>query len=469
MKKMKQLLVVLLLVVMCFTLTACKKDAGAPEVPATDVPVATDAPATDAPAADAADAPAAAVGNPDDVMATVNGKNVLRSEVDGYFADMQQFYADYGYDTTSAEMVTLLSSFALETAVEYELMDQQIEKQGLALTAEEREDAAQEARENWELLLADGLSYYGITDASTEEERAATLVTVLAELEAGGITETSYIEESILMSGYDKLQNEIIKDVAVTDEEVKAHYNELVEADRVAYENDAGSYEMMNYYNNMYLAYGMSDYYVDIYYKPTGYRAVTHILLEVDEALMTAYTDLQAAYEEQQDAETAPENPVTEEQIEAARLAIIASVQPTLDEINAQLAAGTAFNDLIPQYSADPGMQDEAAIAAGYEVHMDSVTWDPVFTAAAFSVENVGDVSEPVVGSYGVHVVCYDHDVEGGPVALTDDMAELLRTQLLTSRQSETFYAAIDQWQSEAQIVYSDEAAAIKAAAEALQ
>ena len=455
MKHNTRLAALLMALAMLLTMTACSKE------PKNDAPVVTQAPAV----ADTAAQPAA-----DYVMATVNGTSVTYGEYAGYLATMVTYYTNYGYDVSDPTFYAMLKQFALQTGVEYAVMNQKLTELGLALTDAEKEATMASAKEYWESQVAAGMTYYGITDESTEEERAATLVSVLAELEAMGYTEESYVAESVQFAGYDKLYEDMTKDVTVTEEAVINHYNTLVAADKAAYENDAAAYEQVQQTNQFALMYGMTDYYTDLFYMPEGYRAVTHILLEVDEALLTAYTDLQAAYEEQQltleEGGEVTGDLVTADEVENARLAIIASVQPKIDEINQKLAGGAAFNDLIPEYSMDTGMTTPEAIAEGYAVHMDSIMWDPVFTAAAFSVDTIGQVSQPVVGMYGVHLVHYDHDVTGGPLELTDELKAGFMTELLTNAKDEIYYGAIEQWVGEATIVYSDEAKAIMGLAE---
>ena len=116
----------------------------------------------------------------------------------------------------------------------------------------------------------------------------------------------------------------------------------LVEADKEKYEGHVDQYENDQYMNRMYAAYGYTDYITPQYYVPSGYRGVSHILLDVDDTLMETYTNLLATYEEQQDqieaGEEVTEELVTLEQVEAAKQAIIDSVQPTIDEINQKLA-----------------------------------------------------------------------------------------------------------------------------------
>lgn len=443
MKMMKRMLALLLMLAVCFTLTACKKEEPAVETTQTATTTST----------------------ADDVMLTVGGAPLTRAAYEGYLKSLQDYYANYGYDVTSADIAPMLQQFALQTGIEYLVLDLKLVELGLALTEEEKNAALTAAKEEWDATIQDGLAYYGITSESSEEDRNATLLSVLAELEAMGYTEESYLADSVQYAGYDKLVDYAAKDVNVTDEDVVNHFNSLVENDKALYENDAAAYEQAQYMNQMYMMYGMSDYATPIYYKPAGYRLVTHILLEASEELLTAYTDLQAAYEEQQatleEGGTVEGELVTAEEVENARLAILAYVQPTVDEINQKLADGATFAELIPQYTTDPGMADEASIAAGYEVHMDSVNWVIPFRDQSFTVSNIGDVTAPVVTDYGVHIIQYVADVPAGPVELTDELRASFKESLLSTAISDAYNNAIAQWTSEATIVYSDEAKAI--------
>ena len=403
-------------------------------------------------------------GSPADVMATVNGTEITREEYDAFWSIVNSYYANEGYDVTVEANAMAIKEIALMNLVQYALMDQMIVELGVSLTDEETADATQQGREAWESDVNNGLKYYGYTSEMAEEEQAALLVQVLSELETMGYTEQSYIEDALENALYSKLEEEIVKDIAVSDEEVIACFNELVAADEVAYKNDAAGYEYMQYMNDMYLMYGYTEYYTDLYYFPEGYRKVTHILLKPDEALLTAYNDLQATYEEQQlaleEGTEVTAELVTAEAVEAARLAIVADVQPTLDEINQKLAEGVAFAELIPLYTADTGMNTAESIAAGYDVHMDSINWVTQFRDAAFTVDNIGDVTEPVVSEFGVHVLQYVADVPGGPVELTKDLMEALRMSLLEPLQVNVINATMNEWMAEAEITFSDEASA---------
>ena len=463
MKNMKRLLLALVLVALCCALAACQKES---------TPSATATPEAQTTVADttAADVTAEPAGNPDDVMLTVGDYTLTRAKYENYLNSLTSYYSNYGYDVTDAELLAQLKQWALQTGVEYAVMDQKLVELGLSLTDEEKAAATESAKAEWEAVIEEGLTYYGLTEESTEEERANLLVTVLSELEAGGYTEESYIADTITYAGYDKLYAHAAKDVTVTEEDVVEYYNSLVENDKSLYEGNAASYEQAQYMNQLYAAYGMSDYVTDIYYKPDGYRLVTHILLSVDEALLTAYTDLQASYEEQQntleEGGEVTDTLITAEEIENARLAILAAVQPTVDEINQKLADGATFAELIPVYTTDPGMQDEASIAAGYEVHMDSVNWVTEFRDQAFTVDTIGAVTAPVVTDYGVHILQYVADVPGGATELTEELKASFQATLLKNAQDNAYYAAIDEWVAAANVVYSDEAQAMLSAVE---
>ena len=396
--------------------------------------------------------PALAEGSPEDVLATVNGAAVTRATYQARLEGLQDIYASYGNDVTDPTIAAVLAQIALDNVVEYALLDSVIVANGLELTEEELADAAQIAREDFYLQvdqIVDQYGEYGLADISTEEGRAAVMLEVLSQLEAMGVTEASYIADAQRYAAYDKVYAWATADVTVSEEKVRAHYDSLVEADRVAYANDVAAYEAMLDNNEMALMFGMPDYYVDLYYIPEGYRVVTHILLQADDAALATYTAVNA------NAASTPE------QIAEARDAVLASVQPKVDEINARLAAGESFNALIPEYTIDPGMMDETAIAAGYQVHAQSTGWVTPFRDAIFTVDNIGDVTAPVVTDYGVHLICYVADVPGGPVPYTDDVRALLTEALLAPLQSAAYETALQGWMAEAVIYYSAEAQAI--------
>lgn len=402
-----------------------------------------------------------------DVMATVNGEPVLRETVENIASNLSYTYSQYGYDTTTDENVKIINQIALDYAIQYALMDQKAAEWGLdQFTDEEMESLKASNAESWNSLVDSYVSYYGnLTDESTDEEKLAAKTSALAALEAMGYTEDVMMQSTLEEERYNRVRNKMIENVEVTDDEVQSAFDTQVESDKASYEGNVAYYEYMTQY------YGQTSYYV-----PEGYRGITHILLTVDDDLLQNYEDLAAKLEEQEEAEDTDtteatatdvteetETPVTQADVDAAYQAILDSVQPTIDEINQKLADGASFADLITEYGADPGMQSEPYKSEGYSVHQDSVIWDAAFVKAAFSVEKVGDVSEPVVGSYGVHIVYYLRDVPSGAVDLTDDIKEDLKSTLLSEKENEAFTTTMQLWRDASKIEYTAEIEALDA------
>lgn len=431
----------------------------APE--ATDVPEATEAPeATDVP--EATEAPTAEPTTaPDTVLANLNGQGITYKDVDTVAQELMYNYSQYGYDFSDAAMQKSIYQLAMQYALQLNMMEQKAVEMGLdTITDEEKAELEKEVNANWNSLVDQYVAYYGgLSSDATDEDKAAARVSILADLEAMGYTEAVMLETTMDNVKLDKVEAEMVKGAEVTDEEIVEAFNEQVKQDETRYSEDVATYEYMTGY------YGQTSYY-----QPAGYRGITHILLKVDQELLTNYQTLVAKLEEQQEEEeeaaatptdaaspTDIEEPVTQEQVDAAYQAIIDSVAETIAEINAKLAEGVAFADLVAEYGTDPGMEQEPYKSEGYAVHMDSIMWDPAFVQAAFSVDNVGDVAEPVVGNYGVHIVQYTCDIPAGPVELTEEIKNTLRETLLATKENELFNSTMKEWLDSAELVYTAE------------
>ena len=421
-----------------------------------------------------AEAPAATE-EPPVLLVTVNGEEIMSNDSEVLYWIGYYLYqlASSGYDTSDTEMLDMINQYALYNAMRYYVIRQKAAELSLdKVSDEEKARMEADAKENWEQAIA---SYtQGVTEESSDDDKAAARADAIAALKNDGYEEESYINEYIDSETTNLLITRLMDHVSagmdVTDDEIQAYFNELVEEDKANYANDISNYEFYTQY-----------YQQPSYYTPEGYRGISHILLKVDDELMNTWKDLSARLEEQKNAEAEPEEtptpdgseesvepaeptdtpaptaePVTEEMVEAARQAILDSVQPTVDEIKAKLKDGVSFDDLILEYGTDPGMQNEATRKAGYAVHKDSILWDPAFTAGAIALEKIGDVSEPVLGQYGVHILYYLRDIPGGAVELTDAMKTEIHDNLLDQKRSEALNTALDKWIEEAAIVYTE-------------
>ena len=276
------------------------------------------------------------------------------------------------------------------------------------------------------------------------------------------------LENESMIAAQTKLRTEVVKDVAVTDEEIAAEYQVRADEAKANYELTPAAYGTDVSNGN------------PVYYTPAGYRYVKHVLISYSDAMQDAITDMQNSLSTTQrqldtaraDLEALAEDATAEAEelnatIEsltaeaadlAAQLAELqaaadAEIQPTVDEVAAKIAAGEDFNALIEQYNTDPGM---TADSIGYPVSEASTNWVDEFKSASMALASVGDVSAAVPSTYGVHFIKYESDAAEGPVAL-ETVKEAISAELLVTKQDEFFNATIDQWIEEAQPkVYED-------------
>jgi len=392
----------------------------------------------------------------DDVVATVNGEDVAGEDV---LASYQQVVNYYG--EPDAEYMDVYYAVAMEEAITMKLITQTAAEKGLdQYTQEELDGLYATADQEWQYALDNYVSYnLEETDETTEEDRAAAYTDAESYYNLMGYSQKTLRESYLQNETYERVKAELCKDVAVTDDEVITYYNDTVASDKETYEFDIDAYE-----NQLLMfQYGYAD--SEPWYKPEGYRYIKHILLAVDEDLMKTYTDLVARYEEQMNdeetgetpdtdtdaaEETTATEPVTMEDIDAAKAAIIASVQTKVDEINAKLAEGASFDDLIAEYGTDPGMTSED-YPNGYEVSRSSYGFVTEFVSGAFSVDEIGDVSEPFLSDYGVHIIKYVGNVPAGPKELTDELESIVYDTLYSQKCD----AVLNDWHAASDIAYT--------------
>ncbi len=73
-------------------------------------------------------------------------------------------------------------------------------------------------------------------------------------------------------------------------------------------------------------------------------------------------------------------------------------------ETRTKILAGADFNEVAKPLSDDPS----ARLNAGRMDYFDKPKMDPAFADAAFALKNVGDVSDPVLSTFGYHLIRLD-------------------------------------------------------------
>lgn len=401
-------------------------------------------------------------------------KGEIQEQVNSQLDYMTYIYSLYGYsfDPTSADAIadaqdTVINSFKTQL-----VSQAKIAELGLGeLTAEEEAEAQANAEETYQSNLDYILdANYADSELSDEEKTEQ----AKAELEELGYSLEAALEDAKETILNDKLRAEIIKDVAVSDEEIQAEFDSRVASAKDTYENNTASWTTAA--NNG----------TTLYYTPAGVRFVKQILikfLEDDQtkidAANAAVTDANSKITEANskvsdaqailDDENATEEDKTaaeadlataQEELAAAQEALtaaqaeaqealetaFANIDAAADEVLSELEIGADWDTLMADKNEDPGMQSGITAERGYAVSADMTSFDPAFVQAAMALENVGDVSDKTRGdSYGYYIIKYVSDAVEGPIDLAEVKDDLEAT-LLSTKQDSTYDETIQSW-----------------------
>ena len=418
-----------------------------------------------------------------EAVAVVNGEVITKGEVKNtydYYVNYYNYMSSY-YGTTMD--TSSLKGDIIELFVKNKIVEQKAKELGLdQLSDEDKATVEAKAAETLDEYVTEHGDEVNTEGMSDEDARAA----VLKHLEEEGVTLDALIEDETASFIANRVRESVIADVAVADSDLEEAYNKEVSEDESAFTNSTYLYEL-------YRTNGTT-----IYWNPEGYRTVTHILLKRTDEQAAALKALQDELNSVEDAigkleapaddaeapaeaektegeategeaaegETAEaaegETVVTLEDLEARRNELLnamtdldaehlASFSEKIEEIQAKLAEGADFEALIEEYGEDPGMQNEPTKTTGYYISASSSNYDAAFAEAAMALEKVGDVSEPVLGTSGVHIIRYESDVTPGPVPM-EEVRDKLSESLLSDKQNEAYNAAYQSWRDAAKV-----------------
>ena len=406
--------------------------------------------------------------------AVVGGEVITKGEAQSlydYYVDYYTYlYSMYGMSSDSLDTEALKQN-ALDALVEQKLVAQKAAAMGLdQLTDEQKAEVEEKANADFENYISTYEADVRKDEMTDEEARAATV----AYLEENGITIDSLVENQTASYVANLLREDTVKDVTVSDEELKTAYDEKVAADESSYSGSAYLYER-NVTNG-----------TTVYWNPEGYRTVKHILFKLSDeqkaeltALETELSDLEKRIDAlenpateapdatdapettaEPDATAEPEETMTleelnalkadkEKEIEDKKAELLASFQDKIDEVTRRFADGESFDDLMAEFGEDPGMQSEPGKTHGYVVSADSTMWEAAFTEHAMAIEKPGELSEAFLGSNGVHIIYYVGDVTPGATPF-EDVKDELSASTLTTKQDEAYNEAYEIWKTEA-------------------
>ena len=372
------------------------------------------------------------------VVAEFDGGTLTSDEVIPEYNDQltTQIFAGYSADEIADTLLQQVMSYLVSDKI----IATMAQEQGLdQLTDEDRAEIDAEANE----IYNDQLDYYtafvDAQDGMTDEEiRAA--AAELMESEEGSTLEsiTQELEETWWMQ---KFYDETVKDVTVTDEEVQAHYDEILADQRETFTAYPEEFEYAHINGDTVL------------YNLDGYRGVRHILIPFssidDEAAATDLLDQIAQLDPETDSETIL-------QYQSQLDALYAPLETTAQEILDRLQAGESFETLMDEYGGDDAMDDEPLHSEGYYVSSNTLLWSDEFVEGCMMLEQVGDVSTPVRSSSGIHIIEYTMNVTPGEVSL-EDAYDAIRQETLELKQSDYYEEQRQAWLEAANVTYYPE------------
>lgn len=404
----------------------------------------------------------------DQVITKDKVKEQIQNELDynAYYASI----LGQSYDTTDPQAIAEAQESAISSLKKDLTLAAKAKELGLdQLTDEEEEAAKTSAQESYDSAI-DYIKSNNLKDSELEGD--ALTEAAKAELDKMDVTVDAYLESERKSTIDNKVREYIIKDVTVSDDEIKTEYDSRVEKDKETYTDNAGSWATAA--NNG----------TTLYYTPAGVRRVKQILIKFKDEDQTAIDDAQKQVTEANTAVSTASAKVTaaqstleiegiDEETETQAKADLEAANKELEEANKSLetasqavtdatnkafenitadadevlasvkAEGADWQAIMDEKNQDPGMKNNEK---GYAVAAGMTNFDSAFVDAAMALAKPGDISDKVKGSsYGYYIIRYDSDEAEGPVNL-DDVKETISSALLSSKQTEMYDTTVDQW-----------------------
>lgn len=394
-----------------------------------------------------------------ELVATFDGGEVPLDEAESLYDLSVTQYAQMGIDVVAYGMDGILREVVVDTLAEEAIVQYMAGELGLGLTEEQQAQFAEEAQATYDSQVD---SYYQTYLAGQYESEENGLAVAAQALDEMGYSYESYLDSLTSTQLSTNVYDYVTKDVAVSEEDVEAAYDEYVAADEANY---ADPYQFENAFSSG----------VTIYYTPEGYRNVKHILFKFDDDQATRYDELsarladleaeQVAAAEAADATPAPEaedgeaespRAITEIEADIAQVsadldALYEELMPEAEAAIERFNAGEDIDALIAELNDDTGMP-ETGYAVSTTAEASAQAWDPAFTEGALSIEEVGGLSAPVRGVYGIHLIYYAGDITPGATAL-EEVHDEVESLTLQNKISQTYADQVSAWKEELHLV----------------
>lgn len=341
------------------------------------------------------------------VVAEFDGGELMSTEVVPAYNDQLTNAIFAGHDADAVAEDTLKR--VLEQLAGDKIIAAQA--QALGLTELTDEDLAQidaQAAESYERQLSDYIAFVGESDRDAAAKA----------LEEGGVTLASVTEQIKQNWWTRKYYDYTVKDVTVTDEEVQARYDALLNEQKADFDATPENFEYAHQTGRA------------VVYRPAGYRAVRDILIGFESP-----EDAAKAADLLEDLEMIDEDPDALAQAQQALNDLYAPLEAKAAEAQQKLADGASFESLMDEYGTSDALKTEPLRSEGFYIADNSFVNSAEFVQGAMMLEQPGQVSSPLRSAHGVHLVQYIGDVTPGEVSL-DEAREAVAADALHEKQA---------------------------------
>ena len=215
-----------------------------------------------------------------EIVASFDGGEVSLEEAEEvYEANVNMFAQYYGIDVAAYGMEDMLREEVVDMLAEEAVVEYMAVQLGLGLTDEQQAEFSEQAQQTYE----DSVDSYYLTYLASQYEDEDEGRAAAAEAVTGmGYTYEYYLDALTTTELVNNAYEYATKDVAVSEEDIEAAYDENVAADETTY---ATPYQFESAFSSG----------VTIYYTPEGYRNVKHILFKFSDEQATRYDELSAS------------------------------------------------------------------------------------------------------------------------------------------------------------------------------
>lgn len=351
------------------------------------------------------------------VLAEYNDIDITKEDVVNYFTQQ-------GYAVEDLESEDTWDSY-LDNALDQLIIDEIAMDKAAELELDQlTEDEAAKVDEDYNSGL-DSIASYSeyLANAAVEEDASLNYdeeyqKTVDNYYEILGTTEETYRAKIERYAIFNKVYDYYIKDITVTDDEVKDYYDTQVTLQQGNIDIDPSMVEMTANFGGRILVY------------PEGYMNVRHIFLSFDDDMKNVAA---AAYGEDNTDEY--NSLIAEAE---------ATLQTSIDDIESRLAAGEDFGTLMDEYNEDTTYTSDPNKTEGTETGPYKTEDIPGYLDAVATLTEEGQVSDPLVNYNGVYFIQCVKMLAG--VVPYEDVQEDMTSEMLSSKQSSEWSTVTQDW-----------------------